>query len=981
MFCSLLVYLPSLLLAIAIACMQSSILCSTTLDPTTNTTTVSSEPDSPQVQDPGSRDRAKIYRNRVVPNWIEGTQKFWYRNDLAHGAKEFVVVDALLGKRELAFDHEAVAKAIGGNALSTHLPVERLEFQKSDQSWLLIANEQSFRWDQKAKTLTEVATGQVSKPAQAGSNERRSRSRDNGSDSSITFENRTKATVEVFWLSGDGKKQSYGKIEAGATKEQHTFGGHLWQIVNSQGESLGEVAAQDSHSTIVIDGRPITAIPPNRRRPQATGSNGRERLSPDGKWRAQIVDHNVLLQSADTNAESVLSKDGTESDPYGQLSWSPDSSTVIAFRVKNVDKQSVHWVRSSPPGGGRALLETRPYVLPGDAFPTYELNLFRVENSEQIKPTVDRFEHEWLRPRLRFSKDEATLSYEQIDRGHGRFRLVEVRLRDGVVRNIIDEKSETYIWTAHTENQSLSIVQWLDDSNEILYATEKYGWRQIVLVDVVTGQEKRVLTPKGVVVRSVESVDEKSRILWFSASGREGQDPYLVHYGYVSLDTGKLTWLTEGDGNHSIQFSPAKDFLIDTYSRVDVAPKTELRRVSDGAKVCDLEASEISDLTASGWTAPEVFVSKGRDGQTDIWGVICRPKDFDPRKKYPIIEDIYAGPQASFVPKTFSPTMRYESLTRLGFIVVKIDGMGTANRSKAFHDVCWKNLKDGGFQDRILWMKAAAAKYAEMDLTRVGIYGTSAGGQNAAAAVLFHPEFYHVAVAACGCHDNRMDKASWNEQWMGYPVGPHYSECSNIDNAHRLHGKLFLIVGEMDTNVPPESTMRFADALIKANKDFDLLVVPNGGHGMGGAYGQRRMHDYFVKHLLQETGVVPKIAAKSNSSLATLPSNETVGTGVPSVTSPPEAFFGLVRDRYQDKARAFYNKYLDIRGLPVVASRDVDDQALIRTHDIVSHMLAGRPDVLQSMQKNGMYLIIIGKNQVYTDMPEYSDHPNPAFHN
>ena len=204
------------------------------------------------------------------------------------------------------------------------------------------------------------------------------------------------------------------------------------------------------------------------------------------------------------------------------------------------------------------------------------------------------------------------------------------------------------------------------------------------------------------------------------------------------------------------------------------------------------------------------------------------------------------------MPKTFSSASLYESLTKLGFIVVKIDGMGTANRSKAFHDVCWHNLKDAGFEDRILWMKAAAEKYPCLDLARVGVYGNSAGGQNAAAALLFHPELYKVAVASCGCHDNRMDKASWNEQWMGYPVGPQYSECSNIDNAHRLRGKLFLIVGEMDNNVPPESTYRFVDALIKAGKDFDLLVIPGGGHGMGGPYGQRRMQDFFVRHLLAE---------------------------------------------------------------------------------------------------------------------------------
>jgi dipeptidyl aminopeptidase/acylaminoacyl peptidase len=227
-----------------------------------------------------------------------------------------------------------------------------------------------------------------------------------------------------------------------------------------------------------------------------------------------------------------------------------------------------------------------------------------------------------------------------------------------------------------------------------------------------------------------------------------------------------------------------------------MAPVHELRRTSDGKLVCEVDKADITELVASGWKPPEVFVAKGRDGKTGIWGIICRPYDFDPNKKYPIIEQIYAGPQGSFVPKMFRPSHRYDSLTDLGFIVVQIDGMGTANRSKAFHDVCWKNLKDAGFPDRILWIKAAAKKYPYMDITRVGIYGNSAGGQSAAGALLFHPDFYKVAVASCGCHDNRMDKASWNEQWMCYPVGPHYAECSNIENAHRLRGKLFLIVGE-----------------------------------------------------------------------------------------------------------------------------------------------------------------------------------------
>jgi dipeptidyl aminopeptidase/acylaminoacyl peptidase len=370
---------------------------------------------------------------------------------------------------------------------------------------------------------------------------------------------------------------------------------------------------------------------------------------------------------------------------------------------------------------------------------------------------------------------------------------------------------------------------------------------------------KNAITSGEWVVRGIERIDETNRQVWFRASGVfPDQDPYLMHFGRVNFDGGGLTWLTASNGNHSIQFSPDRRFLIDTYSRVDYPPANELRRASDGKLVCKLEEADISALKESGWAAPEVFVAKGRDGKTDIWGIICRPRDFDPNKSYPVIEDIYAGPQGSFVPKTFSATLRYESLTKLGFIVAKVDGMGTANRSKAFHDVCWHNLKDAGFPDRILWHQAVAKKYPQYDITRVGIYGTSAGGQNAAGAVLFHPEFYKAAVANCGCHDNRLDKASWNEQWMGY-VPPEklwskdadnwYSQCSNIDHAHRLRGKLFLIVGELDNNVPPESTHRFVDALVKAKKDFDFLLVPGGGHGAGGEYGQRRLRDFFVRHL------------------------------------------------------------------------------------------------------------------------------------
>ena len=279
-----------------------------------------------------------------------------------------------------------------------------------------------------------------------------------------------------------------------------------------------------------------------------------------------------------------------------------------------------------------------------------------------------------------------------------------------------------------------------------------------------------------------------------------------------------------------------------------------MRRASDGKRICDLERADIGALLSTGWKAPEPFAAKGRDGTTDIYGVIFRPTNLDPKKKYPVIEDIYAGPQGSFVPKAFSAFSEPQALAELGFIVVQIDGMGTSNRSKAFHDVCWKNLGDAGLPDRILWMKAAAAKYPYLDLSRVGVYGVSAGGQDSLRALLAHPEFYKVGVSACGCHDNRMDKIWWNEQWMGWPVGPHYAEQSNVTNAHDLQGKLLLIVGEMDHNVDPASTMQVVNALIKAGKDFELLVVPNADHGIGGAYGVGALRDFFVRHLL---GVEP----------------------------------------------------------------------------------------------------------------------------
>ena len=374
--------------------------------------------------------------------------------------------------------------------------------------------------------------------------------------------------------------------------------------------------------------------------------------------------------------------------------------------------------------------------------------------------------------------------------------------------------------------------------------------------DRATGKPLNQITKGEWYVRGVQHVDEANEVIYFSANGmKKGEDPYLIHYYKINFDGSNLVELTPEEGMHQCWYSSDYKYLVDVYSKVDQAPIAVLRDAKDGKIRMQLDKADISALLANGWKAPEVFSAKGRDGKTDMWGVIYRPSNFDPSKKYPVIEYIYSGPGDQYVPKTFSSYNWWmTSLAELGFIVVQVDGMTTSFRSKEFEEVCYKNLKDAGLPDHIAWIKAAAQKYPYMDIDRVGIFGCSAGGQESTGAVLFHPEFYKAACSACGCHDNRMDKIWWNELWMGYPIDESYSACSNVDNAHLLSRPLMLVVGELDDNVDPASTMQVANALIKANKDFELVVIPGAHHTMGEDFGEHKRYDFFVRHLM---GVTP----------------------------------------------------------------------------------------------------------------------------
>jgi dipeptidyl aminopeptidase/acylaminoacyl peptidase len=426
------------------------------------------------------------------------------------------------------------------------------------------------------------------------------------------------------------------------------------------------------------------------------------------------------------------------------------------------------------------------------------------------------------------------------------------------VRPLIDERSQTFIYY-NTVAEGLSggrrYRHSVNDGKEIVWASERDGWEHLYLYDGLAGKVKNQITKGDWLVRNVVDVDDARRQIVFEAGGSiPGQDPYFVQYCRINFDGTGLTKLTEADGTHTVTFSPDKKYYVDTWQRVDLPPQAQLRRTEDRKVVMDLDKGDATALWAAGFKPPEVFVAKGRDGKTDIWGTITRPMNYDRNKKYPVIEDIYAGPQGSFVPKTFSPVATDQAMAELGFIVVHIDGMGTSNRSKAFHDVAWKNLGDAGFPDRILWHQAAAKKYPEYDITRVGIFGTSAGGQNALGGMLFHPEFYKVVVTNSGCHDNRMDKIWWNEQWMGWPVGPQYAASSNVDNAAKLQGRALIIAGELDTNVDPASSLQVVNALVKAHKHFDMMYIPGQNHGVASLASEHYRDDYFVHYLL---GVEP----------------------------------------------------------------------------------------------------------------------------
>jgi len=469
----------------------------------------------------------------------------------------------------------------------------------------------------------------------------------------------------------------------------------------------------------------------------------------------------------------------------------------------------------------------------------------------------------------RWSDDGATFAFISSSRDHKSAKLRVATVATGDVREVMEE----VVKTQYESGQGRENWEYYPTTNEAIWYSERDDWGHLYLYDLTTGTVKNQITKGNFVVTDIAKIDKAARVIYFNANGREaGRDPYFSHFYKVKFDGTGLTLLTPEDGNHQVTLSPDGKYLVDNYSQMDTPPVAVLRD-TNGKKIVDLEKADVSRLRATGWKPVTPITVKSRDGKWDLYGVMITPTNLDASKKYPVINYIYPGPQGGGVGgRSFSASRGdHQALAELGFVVVIIDGTCNPDRSKSFHDVCYGNMADNTLEDQIAGIKQLAAKYPYMDTTRVGVWGHSGGGFATAAAMFRFPEFYKVGISESGNHDNRNYEDDWGERYIGLLSGDNYKTQANQEYAKNLKGKLLLAHGGMDDNVPPYNTYLVVDALVKANKDFDLVIFPNARHGYGADsnYMMRRRWDYFVKNLL---GVDPpkeyKIVSKPDPRMA-----------------------------------------------------------------------------------------------------------------
>jgi dipeptidyl aminopeptidase/acylaminoacyl peptidase len=606
------------------------------------------------------------------------------------------------------------------------------------------------------------------------------------------------------------------------------------------------------------------------------GRGGNDAQSPDKQHTAFIRNYNLWMRDAGTNKETQLTFDGVKDYGYATdnagwstsdraiLVWSPDSKKIATFQQDQRNVGEMYLVSTKV---GHPELKEWKYPLPGDpVVPMIERVIIDVSGTPKVtrlKMAADQHRStlcdniacrggEWSD--VQWSADSTHLAFVSTSRGHReeQFRIADAST--GEMRDVFQETVETFFESGNGKVN----WQYLPATNEIIWFSERENWGQLYLYDATTGKVKNQITTGDGNVTQVVHVDEKARTIFFLGVGKEkNRDPYFIHFYRIDFDGKNFKLLTPDNANHDIALSPDQKYFVDTYSTPDIPPVSVLRDVN-GKLIVPLEKADISKLAATGWKPAIPLTVKARDGKTDIYGLMFRPTNFDPSKKYPIINHIYPGPQTGSVGSRNFAAVRgdTQSLAELGFIVVEIDGMGTPWRSKKFHEAYYGDMGDNTLPDQVAGMKELAAKYPWIDIDRVGIYGHSGGGYATAGAMFHYPDFFKVGISEAGNHDNREYEDDWGEKWQGLldkktGGGDNYDSQANQNFAKNLKGKLLLAHGTMDTNVPPYNTLLVVNELIKANKDFDLILLPNRSHGFGNEpYMVRRRWDYFVRYLL-----------------------------------------------------------------------------------------------------------------------------------
>lgn len=607
--------------------------------------------------------------------------------------------------------------------------------------------------------------------------------------------------------------------------------------------------------------------------------------SPDGTKEVFIKDWNLWVRDTATKKETQLTKDGIENFGYATdnagwkhsdraiVIWSPDSKKVATFQQDQRNVSDWYLVSTTV---GAPKLEAWKYPLPQDKeIAKIHRVIINVDTGEVIRLKMEADDHrstlcddiscdgsftdnEW-------SSDSSSLAFVSSTRDHKKATLRVANAATGDVRTVLEET----VATQYESGQGDVNWRYLPETNEIIWYSERDDWGHLYLYDLATGKLKNQITKGNFVVTTIAKVDETARVIYFNANGREtGQDPYFSHFYSIKMDGSGLRSLTPEDGNHQVMLSPNGKYFVDNFSKPDV-PITAVLRDTSGRLIAQLEKGDVSRLAATGWKPATPITVKSRDGRWDLYGLMFTPKALDPNKKYPVVNYIYPGPQGGGVGgRSFAASRGdHQALAELGFVVVVIDGTCNPDRSKSFHDVCYGNMADNTLEDQISGLKQLAAKYPYMDLDRVGIWGHSGGGFATAAAMFRFPDFYKVGISESGNHDNRSYEDDWGERYIGLMVGPNgehttnvndkqgksnYTDQANQNFAQNLKGKLLLAHGNMDNNVPPQNTYLVVDALVKANKDFDLIIFPNARHGYGedSYYMMRKRWDYFVKNLM-----------------------------------------------------------------------------------------------------------------------------------